>query len=46
MMPFDGIKHSGLSRECCIDAVREYLETKSVWISTAQDLPDNPFVMR
>ena len=46
MMPFGGMKHSGLGRESGIDAVREYLETKSVWISTATDVPANPFVMR
>jgi aldehyde dehydrogenase (NAD+) len=46
MMPFGGMKHSGLGRESGIDAVREYLETKSVWISTAKDVPANPFVMR
>jgi acyl-CoA reductase-like NAD-dependent aldehyde dehydrogenase len=40
------MKYSGLGRESGIDAVREYLETKSVWISTAQGAPANPFVMR
>ena len=46
MMPFGGMKFSGVGRESGIDAVREYLETKSVWISTATDVPANPFVMR
>lgn len=46
MMPFGGMKHSGIGRESGIEAVREYLETKSVWISTAQGAPANPFVMR
>ncbi len=45
MSPFGGYKQSGLGRENGIDAIREYLETKSVWISTADDVP-NPFVMR
>ena len=45
MSPFGGFKHSGIGRENGIEAVREYLETKSVWISTAADVP-NPFVMR
>ena len=36
MMPFGGMKHSGVGRESGIDAIREYLETKSVWISTAR----------
>lgn len=46
MMPFGGMKHSGVGRESGIDAVYEYLEPKSVWISTAKDAPANPFVMR
>jgi (Z)-2-((N-methylformamido)methylene)-5-hydroxybutyrolactone dehydrogenase len=46
MMPFGGMKHSGLGRENGMEAIREYLETKSVWISTAEGAPANPFVMR
>jgi aldehyde dehydrogenase (NAD+) len=46
MMPFGGMKRSGLGRENGIDAVKEFLETKSVWISTASVPPQNPFVMR
>jgi aldehyde dehydrogenase (NAD+) len=46
MMPFGGMKRSGLGRESGIEAIREYLETKSVWISTAQGAPANPFIMR
>ncbi|MEJ8574244.1 aldehyde dehydrogenase [Microbaculum marinum] len=46
MMPFGGMKHSGIGRESGIDAVSEYLEKKSVWISTARDAPANPFVIR
>jgi len=46
MMPFGGMKYSGLGRENGIEAVREFLETKSVWISTADAAPANPFVMR
>ena len=45
MSPFGGYKMSGLGRENGIEAIREYLQTKSVWISTASDVP-NPFVMR
>jgi acyl-CoA reductase-like NAD-dependent aldehyde dehydrogenase len=45
-MPFGGMKQSGVGRENGIEAVRDYLETKSVWISTAQSSPANPFVMR
>ncbi|WP_342051096.1 MULTISPECIES: aldehyde dehydrogenase [unclassified Cupriavidus] len=46
MMPFGGMKHSGLGRESGIDAVRHYLETKSTWISYSDKVPANPFVMR
>lgn len=46
MMPFGGMKHSGLGRESGLDAIKEYLEVKSVWINTSDDAPGNPFVMR
>jgi (Z)-2-((N-methylformamido)methylene)-5-hydroxybutyrolactone dehydrogenase len=45
MTPFGGYKDSGLGREGGIDSVREYLEAKSVWISTDLEVP-NPFVRR
>ncbi|MBI4694846.1 MAG: aldehyde dehydrogenase [Gammaproteobacteria bacterium] len=45
MSPFGGYKKSGLGRENGIESIREFLQTKSVWISTANDVP-NPFVMR
>ena len=43
--PFGGYKRSGLGRESGQDAINEYLQTKTVWISTATETP-NPFVMR
>jgi len=43
--PFGGYKQSGVGRESGIDAIREYLETKTVWISTDLDVP-NPFIRR
>jgi (Z)-2-((N-methylformamido)methylene)-5-hydroxybutyrolactone dehydrogenase len=46
MLPFGGMKHSGLGREHGIEAVDEFLETKSVVISTDDDAPSNAFVMR
>ncbi|MEM7529481.1 MAG: aldehyde dehydrogenase [Pseudomonadota bacterium] len=46
LMPFGGMKQSGLGRESGIDAVHEYLETKAVWINTSDAAPSNPFVMR
>ena len=45
MSPFGGYKRSGVGRENGMDAIREYLQTKRVWISTANDTPD-PFVIR
>jgi len=45
MSPFGGYKRSGLGRENGQDAIWAYLQTKSVWISTAEEVP-NPFVMR
>jgi acyl-CoA reductase-like NAD-dependent aldehyde dehydrogenase len=45
LSPFGGYKRSGLGRENGQDMIHEYLQTKSVWISTAREVP-NPFVMR
>jgi acyl-CoA reductase-like NAD-dependent aldehyde dehydrogenase len=45
MSPFGGYKQSGFGRENGINAIDEYLQTKSVWINTALDVP-NPFTMR
>jgi aldehyde dehydrogenase (NAD+) len=45
MSPFGGYKRSGIGRESGADAIREYLQTKSVWIDISGSSP-NPFVMR
>ncbi len=45
MSPFGGYKDSGLGRENGIDAIREYLQVKSVWINTGAK-STNPFTMR
>jgi aldehyde dehydrogenase (NAD+) len=45
MAPFGGYKDSGLGRENGIDAVREYMQTKSVWINSGA-ATGNPFVLR
>jgi len=45
LSPFGGYKRSGLGRESGQQAIQEYMQTKSVWISTATEVP-NPFVMR
>ena len=46
MMPFGGMKHSGIGRESGIASIEQYLETKSTWISYAQGAPANPFILR
>ncbi|MGQ0524754.1 MAG: aldehyde dehydrogenase [Betaproteobacteria bacterium] len=45
LSPFGGYKRSGLGRESGQEMIKEYLQTKSVWISTAAEVP-NPFVLR
>ena len=45
MSPFGGFKMSGFGRENGQHAIDEYLQTKSVWINTALEVP-NPFTMR
>src|SRR5690606_12061746 len=43
--PFGGFKDSGIGREGGTEAVKEYMEAKSVWISSDLDMP-NPFVRK
>jgi aldehyde dehydrogenase (NAD+) len=43
--PFGGFKASGLGRENGIDAIREYLQTKSVWFYTGGPV-GNPYIRR
>ena len=43
--PFGGFKESGVGRESGIDAIREYLDTKCVWMSSDLEVP-NPFIRR
>ena len=45
MSPFGGYKRSGLGRENGAEAIRQYLQVKSVWIDMNEDYP-SPFVMR
>ncbi len=45
MAPFGGYKLSGLGRENGIEAIKSYMQTKTVWISTSEETP-NPFVLR
>lgn len=43
--PFGGYKRSGIGRESGIESVREFLQTKSVWVAT-ETSASNPFVIR
>jgi aldehyde dehydrogenase (NAD+) len=45
LSPFGGYKRSGIGRESGQEMIKEYLQVKSVWISTAKDVP-NPFIQR
>lgn len=42
LSPFGGYKDSGIGRENGIDAVREYLQVKSVWMNAGAPVP-NPY---
>lgn len=46
MMPFGGMKQSGIGRESGLSAIEEYLEQKSTWISYDDSPVSNPFVIR
>jgi len=43
--PFGGFKDSGIGREGGVEAVKEFLDVKSVWISTDLEMPD-PFIRK
>ena len=45
LAPFGGFKNSGIGRENGKEAIREYLEAKSVFLNTKRGVP-SPFVMR
>lgn len=45
LSPFGGYKRSGLGRESGQEMIKDYMQVKSVWISTATEVP-NPFVLR
>ena len=44
--PIGGMKRSGVGREYGIEAVDEYLETKTVMVATSSAVPPNPFLQR
>jgi acyl-CoA reductase-like NAD-dependent aldehyde dehydrogenase len=43
--PFGGYKSSGIGRQNGIEAVHQYLQTKSVWVELGDSIQD-PFVMK
>ena len=45
LSPFGGVKRSGIGRESGLEAIKEYLQQKSVWIATETSV-SNPFVIR
>ncbi len=43
--PFGGYKRSGIGRESGLEAIKEYMQVKSVWIATESNVT-NPFILR
>ena len=43
--PFGGYKESGIGRQNGVEAIREYVQTKSVWVELSDEVQD-PFVLR
>lgn len=43
--PFGGYKRSGIGRESGLEAIKQYLQVKSVWIATESSVA-NPFIIR
>lgn len=46
MVPFGGSRHSGYGREGGIDAVRDYTQTKGIFVEVSGKALPDPFVMR
>jgi acyl-CoA reductase-like NAD-dependent aldehyde dehydrogenase len=45
MAPFGGYKQSGLGKESGQDMIKDYLQKKTVWLSSQEEVP-NPFIIR
>jgi acyl-CoA reductase-like NAD-dependent aldehyde dehydrogenase len=43
--PFGGYKQSGIGRQNGQEAIRGYLQTKSVWVELSDEVQD-PFILR
>ena len=46
MVPFGGAKHSGYGREGGMEAVRDYTQTKGIFVEVSGKPVSDPFVMR
>jgi aldehyde dehydrogenase (NAD+) len=46
LMPFGGFKRSGIGRENGAEAIKEYLQQKSIHINMSDALIVNPFIRR
>ena len=46
LMPFGGFKRSGIGRENGIEAIKEYLQQKSIHINMSDAPVANPFIRR
>ena len=46
LVPIGGMKQSGVGRECGVEAVHGFLETKSVMIATAGVAPNSVMLQR
>ena len=44
--PFGGFNHSGYAREAGMQAINDYIRTKTTWINISDAPMANPFVMR
>ena len=45
MSPFGGYKQSGIGRESGLEAIKQYLQVKSIWVNAGSPSA-NPFVLR
>ena len=44
--PFGGFKNSGFGRESGMDVIKDYSNTKTVWINTSKETSGDPFIVR
>lgn len=45
LLPFGGFKRSGIGRENGVEAIKEYMEQKAVWVNTSGQVA-SPFVLQ